>query len=475
MQQQWMDSALEGVCLQGRYRVDERVTQGGMAWIYKATDLNVQRTVAAKILFASWMEDEDVFGRFKREVEIHQQLHHPNIVRVDAAIQENGIAGMVMEWVEHGDLKQLLEQRQGPLSFQEIEEIFLPMVRAIVYAHRQGVIHRDLKPGNVLLTRKNGRWVPKITDFGIAKLLENPGNTMTGAKLGTPQYMAPEQWQDSKQVDHRADIYSLGVILYRMLTGKLLFSGTYEQMIFKLLEEEAPYPEGVPDPLAGVVLQALAKEPQDRYASCEIFLKILEQFLPLFTSEDDPILSDTDEVLPSGSGTLAYIPSFAMQPTQQSSQMLTGEADTLDAVHIDEQPTDEIIPDSVIDIPLPPGGLVPRASSTPRVGVVDDLGQTSVWESVDEDADFNFDEAYQKALELAASVKQKEQNAQLKTIALDDDDPEMQRLQMILESQSGLSAVGHGDKGSSKLGWIVVLVGLLLVALSVGVGWFIGG
>ncbi|MHC4068037.1 MAG: serine/threonine-protein kinase, partial [Planctomycetota bacterium] len=203
---------LEGIELVGR---------GGMGAVYKACQKQLDRMIALKILPDARAESEAFAERFMREARSLAKLNHPNIVTVyDFGHTESGLYYFIMEFVEGTDLRDVIEA--GKLSPLEALAIIPQICEALQYAHEEGIIHRDIKPENILINKK-GR--VKIADFGIAKLLDNPDDqstlTQAGHKMGTPHYMAPEQIEHPHQVDHRADIYSLGVVFYEMLTGEL--------------------------------------------------------------------------------------------------------------------------------------------------------------------------------------------------------------------------------------------------------------
>lgn len=262
------NTSLEGNILRGTYRLDQLVGKGGMAWVYQAYHLGWQQSVAVKVLLSQYSQHADFRERFLREASVQHWLQHPHIVRVLEYVEEQGILFIVMEWIEGMDLNTLLTQQGGRLSLPEIAWIFPKLAEAVGYAHQCGIVHRDLKPGNIMLLWQNGVWTPKVADFGVAKLAEESGLTKTGQQLGTPSYMSPEQWQDSKRVDYRADIYGLGIILYRMVTGSLPFQGNYAQLLWQVLNTIPDIPGYVPVPWANVIHRCLAKEPSARYASC---------------------------------------------------------------------------------------------------------------------------------------------------------------------------------------------------------------
>ena len=221
----------------GRYLIGQQLGSGGAATVYRAYDQVQGITVALKLLLPG--ADERAYDRFRREATLAGALRHPHIVRIlQIGIAPKGeVAYIAMELVEGESLSDLLNQR-GRLRPEESANLLEPIARALAYAHRQGVIHRDVKPGNILLRpvspgapnsvqldSVDNPVVPLLSDFGIARALDAPELTMAGRTVGTPAYMAPEQCAGSREVDGRADMYSLGAVLYRCVTGRLPFAG----------------------------------------------------------------------------------------------------------------------------------------------------------------------------------------------------------------------------------------------------------
>jgi serine/threonine protein kinase len=233
----------------------ELVGQGGMGAVYKARQKQLDRMVALKILPDARAESGAFAERFMREARSLAKLNHTNIVTVyDFGHTESGLYYFIMEFVEGTNLRDVIEA--GKLSPPEALAIIPQICEALQFAHQEGIVHRDIKPENILIDKK-GR--VKIADFGIAKLLDNPDDqftlTQAGHKMGTPHYMAPEQIEHPHQVDHRADIYSLGVVFYEMLTGELPL-GKFEKPSHKV---------HIDIRLDDVVLRTLEKEPNRRY------------------------------------------------------------------------------------------------------------------------------------------------------------------------------------------------------------------
>jgi tetratricopeptide (TPR) repeat protein/predicted Ser/Thr protein kinase len=249
----------------GPYRIIEQLGQGGMATVFKAYHPALDRYVAIKVLHPAFKEDPNFLARFQREARIVAKLEHPHIVPVYDFSEHKGMAYLVMRYVEGKTLKAYLTGE--PLPPERILEILKPVAEALAYAHEQGVLHRDIKPSNVMLTPEGGIF---LTDFGLARMAQSGESTLSqDMMIGTPQYMSPEQAK-GEEVDERTDIYSLGVVLFEMLTGRVPFSAdTPYAVIHDHIYTPLPLPTTIkPDispALERVVLKALAKEKDDRY------------------------------------------------------------------------------------------------------------------------------------------------------------------------------------------------------------------
>lgn len=262
--------SLEGKTL-GKYRILEPLGRGGMAQVYKAYHPGLDRYVAVKVLRADLTEETEFLGRFRREARAVAALRHPNIVQIFDFDVQDDLYYMVMELLEGDTLKAYLNafrKRGERLPLGELTRILNDTLGGLSYAHAEGVIHRDLKPSNILLTRR-GQAV--LTDFGIAQILGGTQYTVSGALMGTLNYMAPEQGRDGK-CDVRSDIYSLGITLYEMLTGSVPFDAdTPLAILLKHLNDPLPLPRSIepdiPEAFERVALKALAKDPQARYQS----------------------------------------------------------------------------------------------------------------------------------------------------------------------------------------------------------------
>jgi tRNA A-37 threonylcarbamoyl transferase component Bud32 len=260
----------------GPYKVMDKIGEGGMAVVYKGFQESLNRYVAIKVLRTELAQDQEFIDRFRREALAVAKLAHPNILHVYDAGAAHGVYYIVMDYVDAGSLKDLIQL--GPVNTDQAVFIATQLADALDYAHREGLIHRDIKPSNILLTR-DGR--PLITDFGIAKAVHASTRlTRTGTSIGTPEYMAPEQIQ-GQSVDGRTDIYALGIVLYEMLTGQVPFSAqTPVATLYRQVNEPPPPLQqmniSIPAWLDAVVDSALAKRPDERFQRARDLAKALE-------------------------------------------------------------------------------------------------------------------------------------------------------------------------------------------------------
>jgi|tagenome__1003787_1003787.scaffolds.fasta_scaffold20862172_2 tRNA A-37 threonylcarbamoyl transferase component Bud32 len=266
-----------GEVLSDRYELEELVGTGGMSSVFRAHDRLLDRKVALKVLHEQYMADEDYVERFRREARAVAALSHPNIVTVIDRGEHNGRQFIVFEYVAGENLKQLISRR-GPAPVTTAIELGIQIARALSFAHQQGLVHRDVKPQNVLL---NGEGEAKVTDFGIARSLDvQHGMTQTGTVLGTSDYIAPEQAQ-GQRVDEQTDVYSLGVVLYELLTSEVPFPGeNFVAVAMRHINEEPPsIREKRPDVsprLEAAIHRAMAKDAAARFATMADFCHELE-------------------------------------------------------------------------------------------------------------------------------------------------------------------------------------------------------
>jgi eukaryotic-like serine/threonine-protein kinase len=263
----------------GRYELGEQIARGGTAQVFVARDLLLGRPVALKVLISELSSDSAFVARFRREAQAAANLSHPNIVPIFDWGEAESTYFIVMEYVDGEALSSII-RTQAPIPPAQAASIASDIAKALAYAHRHGVVHRDVKPGNVLITA-DGQ--VKVTDFGIARAMgADEQVTQTGLVMGTATYFSPEQAQGFA-VDGRSDIYSLGVVLYEMVTGKPPFSGESPVSIAYQHVRERPQPPRlvnpqVPEPLEAVILQAMAKSPADRYQSADAMRADLDRF-----------------------------------------------------------------------------------------------------------------------------------------------------------------------------------------------------
>ena len=269
---------MSGSTIAGRYRLEASIGAGGMAEVFRGFDSRLDRAVAVKILAPQYAKDPSFVGRFRREAQAAARLNHPNVVGVYDSGSDDGTHFIVMEFIEGRTLADFLS-KGGRLAPTKAVEITERIADALDAAHAQGVIHRDIKSANVMVTRAG---VVKVMDFGIARIAEGAENvTQTAAVLGTASYLSPEQAQ-GLPVDARSDIYSLGIVLYEMLAGAPPFEGDSAMAVaYKHVQETPPPPSAknpdVPPALDAVVMRALAKNPANRYATAAEFRDDLER------------------------------------------------------------------------------------------------------------------------------------------------------------------------------------------------------
>ena len=313
-----------GKTLNGRYKIQSLIGTGGMAAVYLANDLILDRLVAIKVLRLDFRQNDDAMRRFRREALSATQLTHPNIVGVYDVGQSQEMNYIVMEYVEGTDLKDYVRQR-GALHPIEAVRIMMQIVSAIAAAHQNRIIHRDIKPQNILIDREGN---VKITDFGIAVALSDTSLTQTNTLLGSVHYLSPEQARGG-MATIQTDIYALGIVLYELLTGRVPFDGESAVSIaLKHFQEPLPPVMNpsvmIPQSLENIVLKATAKDPMNRYRSC------YEMFQDLKTCLDSTRLYEKKFVPTSFSGetkVLSPITTQKIKPIQSSREIPVVEMD----------------------------------------------------------------------------------------------------------------------------------------------------
>jgi serine/threonine protein kinase len=292
-----MTNDLTGKAL-GRYHLLEKIGEGGMAVVYKALDTTLERHVAIKVILPYRELSEKFLIRFKREAKALAKLSHPNILKVFEYGEYDNLPYLAMEYISGGTLKDLLKRK--PVPWQKSAQILIPIARALETAHTQGIIHRDVKPSNILMVNGHD---PMLSDFGIAKIIEDDEETAdltgSGVGIGTPDYMAPEQGVG--KTDERSDIYALGTVFYQMITGRLPFKAdTPMAVMLKKSTDPLPRPtQFVPDlppAVENVMLKALARDPNNRYKTMKEFAASLDRLNSKADTLETFIEPPTDEI-----------------------------------------------------------------------------------------------------------------------------------------------------------------------------------
>jgi serine/threonine-protein kinase len=255
----------------GSYVLESPLGKGGMGEVFLARHKSLGRRAAIKVLAVA-VDEPQFHERFSREARAQAQLSHPNVARVLDHVQKDGRWYLITEYMPRGTLKDVLDQGPGPVPPAQALAWTRQALRGLEYAHRQGIVHRDVKPANVLV---NEHGEAAVTDFGLAMVAGGERLTQTGTALGTPAYMSPEQVSGDREVDHRTDVYSMGVVLYELLTGRVPFPMKSASEVVRVLVNEPPplreVNPSLPPELEGLVMRALAKNPDARYADCKEF------------------------------------------------------------------------------------------------------------------------------------------------------------------------------------------------------------
>ena len=284
----------------GRYQITERIGRGGMASVYRAHDPGIDRTIAIKFLHAAYCEEEEYRARFLREARAAGMLSHPNIVTVHDVGEIEGRPYMAMELIEGEPMNELMA-RSGPMPIRDTLVIVLQLAKALDYAHGKGIVHRDIKPSNIMVLK--GTSTVKVTDFGIAHVATGASSThqtRVGDVLGTPQYMSPEQTKGSK-VDGRSDLFSVGIILYQMLSGAPPFQGDSIVALAMKIATEEPTPveklrTDLPQGVRRIVERCLAKQPERRFQTGQELAAAVSQAMR--DIEDDAREKEKPRILP---------------------------------------------------------------------------------------------------------------------------------------------------------------------------------
>ncbi len=288
----------------GKYRIIEQIGRGGMAEVYKAYQPGLDRYVAIKLMHTFLADEKGFVERFQREARSVGRLRHPNIVQMIDFDTQDKVNYMVMEYLQGPSLKNHLEELKTQdkwLSLEESLRILRDVGEALAYAHHRDMFHRDVKPANIMLTEDGGAI---LTDFGIVKMLGDTSTqlTATGAMVGTPAYMAPEQSM-GESPDARADIYSLGIVLYQLVTGRLPYDAdTPMAIVIKHLSAPLPMPStlnpDLPEGIERVILKSLAKDPTDRYQTVREMLEHLDlAMMGIAVPEVDPAITSAVQLI----------------------------------------------------------------------------------------------------------------------------------------------------------------------------------
>ncbi len=264
----------------GQYQIQEVIGSGGMATVYKARHTRLERTVAIKVMHPQYLADEQFQTRFEREARVIARLEHPNIVTVYDYNEFERQPYLVIKYIEGHTLKQVI--RQGALSLPDILQVMNGVASGLDYAHQEGVLHRDVKPSNIILADDG---TPYVTDFGLARIAQIGESTLSAdVMLGTPQYISPEQARGDQNIDHHTDLYSFAIILYELLVGRVPFAGdsayaTVHEQIYVDPPRPSQFDPEITPPVEAVLLKALSKNPQQRYHSARELMQALEDAL----------------------------------------------------------------------------------------------------------------------------------------------------------------------------------------------------
>jgi serine/threonine-protein kinase len=260
----------------GGYEILGKLGDGGLGTVYRARQISMGRIVALKVLHRKWMKDEEFKKRFLLEARLAGRMSHQNLIQVYDVGREKDQYYFSMEYV-NGETAEDIVEREGPLEVDKALDIAIQVLRAVTYIWRYRIVHRDIKPGNIMLTRGG---VAKLADFGFVKSKFDPILSTEGEVLGTPDYISPEQAMGETDIDFRSDIYSLGASIYHMVTGRPPFGGSTSEVMEKHVKEEPPDPQKyapeAPEPVIHLIQRMMAKDPDERYSSTQELFEDIE-------------------------------------------------------------------------------------------------------------------------------------------------------------------------------------------------------
>jgi serine/threonine-protein kinase len=300
----------------GDYQIEQVLGAGGMGKVYKVRNLISDRVEAMKVLLPNLEGDHELADRFMREIKVQASLQHPNIAALHTAARIDNQLLMFMEFVEGTSIDRLI--KNGPMPAQEVIRVIIAVLDALGYAHERGIIHRDIKPANIMLTPQG---VVKLMDFGIARLASDPRVTQTGRTVGSLFYMSPEQI-NGKPLDARSDLYSLGISIYEMVTGRRPFDGDSDFSIMAAHLQQMPRPPieldpRVPAPLNELILVSLAKNPDERFQSAVAFRNALASIASMVPNQAPAVEERTKPLSPSPVAGTPIPPQHATPAPQQ--------------------------------------------------------------------------------------------------------------------------------------------------------------
>ncbi|MCG3117205.1 MAG: protein kinase [Candidatus Manganitrophus sp. SA1] len=316
---------MENQLFSGKYEIQGEIARGGMGIVYKAIHKSLNRTVALKVLHAQYTGDTSFVKRFQREARAMARLDHENVIRVYDVSEDQNAQYIVMEFFPGKDLKQVILEK-GPLSLEQALSVALQMAEALAYAHAQGIVHRDIKPSNVMV---DSRGRVKLADFGIAAATDEISVTATGQIIGTPEYMSPEQAR-GEAMDGRSDLYSLGIVLYEMLTGTTPFErlsrmSIIAKLIYEPQEFNLTFPDHIPSPIQTLVQSLLRKQAQERVSDAATLIEKIRNL-----GNENPDEDTLDRTMTRAISLPSDATPAPGQPVdeEESTTMLPGRADT---------------------------------------------------------------------------------------------------------------------------------------------------